>query len=183
MMSVFFGADAKLSLITEAAKKWVMEKYHVESPVCQVATYLYAGAKVIAGHEQALQFIEDNKDDVGIRRTKRIPVAGAFHTPLMESAKDVLKEAISNTTVRQPRILVYSNINGLVYSQEHHVRKYLPRQIVRSCAWEQAMNKMFPYRDEAYMPRTFECGPSANLCGILKKINGKAGRKASHVRA
>jgi hypothetical protein len=52
MMTVFFGADNKVSLSREAAKKWTQEQFGIERPVCVTASYLYAGAKVLAGHEQ-----------------------------------------------------------------------------------------------------------------------------------
>ena len=53
MMSVFFGASANLGLATEVARKWIREKQGVENPVCNVANFLYSGAKVIAGHKEA----------------------------------------------------------------------------------------------------------------------------------
>lgn len=55
MMTVFFGASFREGLACQAAKKFVEEKYGIAFPVCQVANYLYAGAKVIAGHEQVLE--------------------------------------------------------------------------------------------------------------------------------
>ena len=50
MMTVFYGADAKLGLACNAAKKWVEERHGIEKPVCQIANYLYVGAKTIGGH-------------------------------------------------------------------------------------------------------------------------------------
>jgi [acyl-carrier-protein] S-malonyltransferase len=52
MMSVFFGRDNRIGLATQAAKKWIEEKQGVQDPVCNVANYLYAGAKVIAGNNE-----------------------------------------------------------------------------------------------------------------------------------
>ncbi len=52
MMTVFFGANAKLGLACEAARRWVEERAGISDPICQVANFLYTGAKVIAGHEQ-----------------------------------------------------------------------------------------------------------------------------------
>ena len=52
MMTVFFGANAKLGLACEAARKWTAEKFSIPNPVCQVANFLYSGSKVIAGHEE-----------------------------------------------------------------------------------------------------------------------------------
>lgn len=52
MMTVFFGADNDVSLAVRTAQKWIGEKHDIETPVCQVANYLYMGAKVIAGHDE-----------------------------------------------------------------------------------------------------------------------------------
>lgn len=58
---------------------------------------------------QALDFIEHNKNDFGIRRTKRLPVSGAFHTDLMKPAVHLFKEALKDVTVERPRVPVFSN--------------------------------------------------------------------------
>ena len=52
MMTVFFGADHKIGLACEAARKWVEENHNIGKPVCQIANFLYSGAKVIAGHNE-----------------------------------------------------------------------------------------------------------------------------------
>ena len=61
---------------------------------------------------QALDFIEHNKNDFGIRRTKRLPVSGAFHTDLMKPAVQLFKEALKDVTVERPRVPVYSNVDN-----------------------------------------------------------------------
>ena len=73
MMTIFTMSGGNVGLACDAARKWVKEQHQIQRPVCEVANHLYAGAKVIAGHTQALEFIEQNKKDFGIRRTKRIP--------------------------------------------------------------------------------------------------------------
>ena len=71
----------------------VYKAQHLE----QVANHLYCGAKVVGGHEHALKFLEANKTDFKIRRTKRLAVSGAFHTPLMAPALEVFGAAVSQT--------------------------------------------------------------------------------------
>jgi len=52
MMTIFYGADAKLGLARSAAQKWVEERHGIEKPVCQIANFLYEGAKAIGGHTE-----------------------------------------------------------------------------------------------------------------------------------
>ncbi|TRY64339.1 hypothetical protein TCAL_00453 [Tigriopus californicus] len=181
MMTIFFGAKNNVSLGLQAAKKWVEEKHGIDTPVCLVANHLYAGAKVVAGHEETLRFLESNHQDFGIRRVKRLPVSGGFHTSLMGPAVPIFKETLNVCNVMDPRIPVYSNIKNLVYTKRGLILKYLPKQMVRPVAWEQTMNNMFRYEEPEFLPNIVECGPGKALSGILFKINGKAGRRTTRV--
>ena len=70
------------------------------------------GWQVIGGHELALRFLEQNKSDFKIRRSARLPVSGAFHTPLMEPAVEPFKLALNNTKIKDPRVPIYSNYDN-----------------------------------------------------------------------
>jgi len=177
MISVFFGRNANLGLACEAARKWTLENHGLREPVCHVANFLYAGAKVLAGHDACLTFVEENKADFGIRRVKRLAVSGAFHTPLMQPAAEVLKEAVAKTAVSNPRVPVYSNVEGKVYRRAEHVRRLLPRQVVCQVKWEQSMQTLFKYEKDEWMPTVYECGPGQTLAGILAKCQGKAAKR------
>merc|ERR1719369_1711181 len=112
MMSVFIGADNKLKFGLQVAKEWCDRELNMPDPVCQIANHLYCGAKVVAGHVEALEFLDKNKQDFRIRKTKRLPVSGAFHTPLMLPAVLPFKEALRSTRISKPRIPVYSNVDN-----------------------------------------------------------------------
>ena len=112
MMTVFVGADGDLGFGCQAAVEWVRRHHDIEQPVCQVANHLYCGAKVVGGHEMALRFLESNKADFKLRRTTRLPVSGAFHTPLMQPAVEPFKLALNNTRIKDPRIPIYSNYDN-----------------------------------------------------------------------
>ena len=109
MMTVFVGADSELGFGCEVAAEWVKRHHDIEDPVCQVANHLFCGAKVIGGHTEALKFLEQNKADFKIRKTTRLPVSGAFHTPLMAPALEPFSLALQNTKVLNPRVPIYSN--------------------------------------------------------------------------
>ena len=112
MMTVFIGANNELGFGCKVAAEWCRRQHDIEDAVCQIANHLYCGAKVIGGHEEALQFLEQNKADFKIRKTVRLPVSGAFHTPLMYPALEPFQLALDNTRVTDPRIPIYSNYDN-----------------------------------------------------------------------
>uniref|UniRef100_A0A669CHV6 Malonyl-CoA-acyl carrier protein transacylase, mitochondrial n=1 Tax=Oreochromis niloticus TaxID=8128 RepID=A0A669CHV6_ORENI len=74
----------------------------MENPVCSVANYLFPDGRVIAGHQQALDFLQENSRRLKFMRTKTLPVSGAFHTELMASATEPLREVLRQVEVSQP---------------------------------------------------------------------------------
>ncbi|CAF0937386.1 unnamed protein product, partial [Didymodactylos carnosus] len=117
MMSVFIGHETKLGLAMEAAREWCQKYMKIDEPVVQVANHLYGECKVLAGHKEALQFIAHNYKEFNIRRIKYLPVSGAFHTPLMQSAKLKLINVLDKINMKPPIIQVMSNISGKAHSK------------------------------------------------------------------
>uniref|UniRef100_A0AAZ1XR68 Malonyl-CoA-acyl carrier protein transacylase, mitochondrial n=1 Tax=Oreochromis aureus TaxID=47969 RepID=A0AAZ1XR68_OREAU len=74
----------------------------MENPVCSVANYRFPDGRVIAGHQQALDFLQENSRRLKFMRTKTLPVSGAFHTELMASATEPLREVLRQVEVSQP---------------------------------------------------------------------------------
>lgn len=100
----------------------------------------------------------------------------------MRPAADLLRETLKSIPIHDPRIPVYSNMEGYVFTREKVIRRMLGKQVMLACKWEQCLNKMFDYTHAELFPKTMACGPgAAALCGMLMKINGKAGRKATAV--
>lgn len=92
---------------------------------------------------QALEYLEANYKQYKIRKVKRLPVSGAFHSQLMEPAKEVFEKALKKSEIKDPAIWVYSNVDGHVYRNAEHIRKQLPKQvsqIVHCCAF---LNQIF----------------------------------------
>ena len=147
----------------------------------QVANFLYAGAKTLAGHDLALQFIAENKQDFGIRKVKKLPVSGAFHTPLMKEAVLPFKEALAVAQLNPPRISVYSNVSGEEYRDLNEISRILPKQMTSAVKWEQIVGRLYNYETDSLYPTTFECGPGTSLSFMNEKINGKAARLTSSI--
>nr|KAG5707459.1 hypothetical protein BaRGS_011963 [Batillaria attramentaria] len=174
MMTVFLSRQAKLKTAMLAAREYCSQRCNIEEPVCTIANYLYPECKVIAGHTEALDFIEKNAKAFGIRRTKRLPVSGAFHTSLMASAKQPLKEAISRVHLKKPEVPVYSNVTAAMYRHPKDVAKLLPEQVTSPVKWEQLMHVMYSRISGENFPQTFEMGPGSQLGVMLKLTNLKA---------
>lgn len=93
MLTVWLAPDASLGHALLRAREHAART--VPEPVCQVANYLYPGCKVVAGDEEALQFVERSGGSFGVRRSARVRVAGAWHTPLMAPAEERLRRALA----------------------------------------------------------------------------------------
>uniref|UniRef100_A0A147B8T5 [acyl-carrier-protein] S-malonyltransferase n=1 Tax=Alectorobius mimon TaxID=360319 RepID=A0A147B8T5_9ACAR len=104
MMTVFLLPTAKPNYICHLAREWCIRKGK-EKPVCSVANYLFANCKVVAGHDEALHFIETNARDLGIKKYKRLEVSGAFHTNLMAPAQKALAKALRAIHIDPPALL------------------------------------------------------------------------------
>lgn len=182
MALTVYGPDTNLGDACKQAQQWCLDK-GVESPYCGIANYMYPHCKVIAGNVEALEFLEKNSKPLKIRRMKRLTVAGAFHSPLMESAVEPFTKALKSIQIQDPIIKVYSNIDGKPYKHASHILHQLPKQIVRPVKWEQTMHEIYERQQGVNFPLTFECGPGKALVPVLEKVNSKAAQTAHNVFA
>ncbi|XP_061920801.1 malonyl-CoA-acyl carrier protein transacylase, mitochondrial [Entelurus aequoreus] len=153
----------------------------LEEPVCSVANYLFPDGRVIAGHKEALGFLQQNSRHLHFARTKMLPVSGAFHTDLMASAAEPLKDVLRQLEVRRPEINVYSNVDGKRYMSDGHVRRQLVKQLVSPVKWEQSLHEIFERAQGQKFPHTYEVGPGRQLGATLLKCNRKAFGAYTHV--
>ncbi|XP_077566210.1 malonyl-CoA-acyl carrier protein transacylase, mitochondrial [Stigmatopora nigra] len=157
--------------------------FGMEDPVCSVATYLFPDGRVIAGHRQALDFLQQNARHFHLIRTKMLPVGGAFHTKLMSAATEPLADVLRQVEVRRPEINVYSNIDGKRYMSDAHVRSRLTSQLTAPVKWEQTLHEMFERARGERFPRVYEVGPGRHLGATLQRCNRKAFDGYLHVDA
>ena len=182
MMSVFIGRETKLSLAMEAAREWCQRYMKIDVPCIQIANHMYAECKVLAGHKEALQFIAHNYQVFGIRRIKYLPVSGAFHTPLMASAKLKLMKALDKVELQPPLIQVMSNVTGRRHVNDIAViKRFLSQQLTKSVLWEQIVHKIYQRSKTNAFPNTYECGPGRQLGYLLRLNNNRAFQQYQHV--
>jgi [acyl-carrier-protein] S-malonyltransferase len=176
MMTVISGNDGKVKQACEMAREYCARSgMSIDESVCSISNHLFPHAKVIGGHQKALEFIELHGKDFGIKRMKRLAVSGAFHTAIMRPAYDDLKKALQKMPIKTPQIGVYSNITGDLYRDADQIRKSLARHVYMPVQWEQTMQKMYQdIRIDDELPVTFECGPQNNMTTMLGMVNLKA---------
>ncbi|KAM9334483.1 malonyl-CoA-acyl carrier protein transacylase, mitochondrial [Symphorus nematophorus] len=180
MLSVIGRPQAQYKHACVQAKEYCKSQ-GIEEPVCSVANYLFPDGRVIAGHQKALDFLQKNSRHLQFMRTKPLPVSGAFHTELMESATEPLREVLRQIEVRRPEISVYSNVDGKRYMSESHVRRQLVKQLVSPVKWEQTLHEIYERTQGQKFPHTYEVGPGKQLGATLQKCNRKAFTNYAHV--
>lgn len=173
MATVLLQPDSELGYAMKMAKEWCVER-GVENPDCVVANYLFPHCKVISGSKEALRYIEQNLKKFKLKKIKKIPTYGAFHSSLMNSAVEPFERALKKILIEEPIIGVYSNVDGKRYRTPTHILKQLPQQIVKPVRWEQTMHIFYDRNKDVSQPRTFICGPGDALRTILRQVNASA---------
>jgi [acyl-carrier-protein] S-malonyltransferase len=134
------------------------------------ANYNCPGQLVISGHFNAVEKACEKLKAAGARRAVILPVGGAFHSPLMEPAKEELKKAIEKTTFYQPSCHIYQNVVARAVYNQDEIKKNLVDQLTLPVRWTQSIQSMI--KDGA--TRFTEVGPGKVLQGLIAKIDKKA---------
>ena len=131
------------------------------------ANYNCPGQLVISGAIPAVEAACAKLSEAGARRAMLLPVGGAFHSPLMEPAREELAAAIEATNFNTPICPVYQNVNAQAVSDPNEIKKNLVLQLTGAVKWTQIMEKMLA--DGAN--HIIEVGPGRVLQGLFKKVN------------
>ncbi|MBG38903.1 MAG: [acyl-carrier-protein] S-malonyltransferase [Cryomorphaceae bacterium] len=131
------------------------------------ANYNCPGQLVISGSIPAVEKACAKLSEAGARRAMVLPVGGAFHSPLMEPAREELAAAIEATTFNAPICPVYQNVNAQPISDPLEIKKNLVLQLTGAVKWTQIMERILS--DGA--SHIIEVGPGRVLQGLFKKVN------------
>lgn len=130
------------------------------------ANYNCPGQLVISGSNKGVEIACEKLKAAGAKRALPLQVGGAFHSPLMEPAREELADAIQHTKFGSPICPVYQNVNALPSTDVETIKKNLIAQLTAPVRWTQSVQNMV--KDGA---TTFiECGPGKVLQGLVKKI-------------
>lgn len=135
--------------------------------VVVAANYNCPGQLVISGAIPAVEEACEKLTEAGARRAMILPVGGAFHSPLMEPAREELAAAIEATEFKTPICPVYQNVAANAISNPDEIKKNLVAQLTAPVRWTQTMNQMIA--DGA--SEVIEVGPGKVLQGLFKKVD------------
>jgi len=131
------------------------------------ANYNCPGQLVISGEIDAINRACETLKEAGARRALVLPVGGAFHSPLMEPAREELAAAIENTVFSKPNCPIYQNVTAKAVLEENEIKSNLISQLTAPVRWTQTVQHMI--EDGATL--FTEVGPGKVLQGLVKKIN------------
>ena len=138
--------------------------------VVVAANYNCPGQLVISGEVDAINVACETLKEEGARRALVLPVGGAFHSPLMEPAREQLANAIENTTFSAPNCPIYQNVTAHAVSDEKAIKANLISQLTAPVKWTQSVQQMISDGASSFT----EVGPGKVLQGLVKKINREA---------
>jgi len=160
MAAVLALADDKVEAVCKEVQKETGE-------VVVPANYNCPGQLVISGSLKGIDIACERMKAAGAKRAVVLPVGGAFHSPLMEPAKEELKTAIEKTTFHQPTSHVYQNVVAKAVYDREEIKQNLIDQLTDAVRWTQSVQAMI--KDGA--SRFTEVGPGKVLQGLVQKID------------
>jgi [acyl-carrier-protein] S-malonyltransferase len=134
------------------------------------ANYNSPGQIVISGSIEGIDKAIEILKEKGAKRAIKLAVGGAFHSPLMESARLELEEAIKNTAFSKPICPVYQNVNAKPSVDPGSIKSNLVSQLTSPVQWTQTVLNMISDGATSFI----EAGPGCVLSGLIKKINRDA---------
>jgi [acyl-carrier-protein] S-malonyltransferase len=138
--------------------------------VVVAANYNCPGQLVISGEVEAINRACEAMKEAGARRALVLPVGGAFHSPMMEPAREELAAAIENTTFSKPNCPIYQNVTASAIIDETEIKANLISQLTAPVRWTQSVQQMIADGATLFT----EVGPGKVLQGLVKKIDRSA---------
>ncbi len=146
----------------------VVEEICVSTPgIVVAANYNCPGQLVISGEVEAVNTACESLKEAGARRALLLPVGGAFHSPLMEPAREELAAAIEDTVFTAPACPIYQNVSTTAVTDPSEMKKNLIAQLTAPVKWTQSVQNMIADGATQFI----EVGPGNVLQGLVKKVD------------
>jgi len=133
------------------------------------ANYNCPGQLVISGSNEGINIACEKLTEAGARRAIKLPVGGAFHSPLMEPARAELEQAIDETNFAKGVCAIYQNVTATAITNPEEIKENLKKQLTASVLWTQTMQQMIADG----LSSVTEVGPGKVLQGLFKKVDRK----------
>ena len=156
-MAAIIGLDSKI------IEKCCEEQNGIVVP----ANYNSSNQIVISGERNAIENICQTLNEIGAKRTVILPVSGAFHSPIMNSAKESLEKAIHTTQFNNPICPIYQNVSATGITDKNELKNNLIDQLTSPVRWFQTIEKMIMDGATEFL----EIGPGNVLSGLNRRIN------------
>ncbi|KUG09787.1 ACP S-malonyltransferase [Solirubrum puertoriconensis] len=164
------GTMAAILGLDDAAVERICQEITQGGNVVVAANYNCPGQLVISGSKLGIEQACEALKAAGAKRALPLPVGGAFHSPLMQSAEAALAEAIGRTTFSAGRCAVYQNVDAAPHTNPDEIRQNLISQLTAPVRWTQSVQRMTQDGTTEFV----ECGPGKVLQGLVKKISPQA---------
>ena len=158
---------AILGLPDETVEK-ICAETTAEGNLVVAANYNCPGQIVISGTTEGIRIACEALKAAGAKRALPLSVGGAFHSPLMQPAKEELEAAILATSFSAPRCPVYQNVDAKPHTDPEEIKNNLILQLTAPVLWTASVQNMLAAGVEEFT----ECGPGNVLQGLIKKIKG-----------
>jgi [acyl-carrier-protein] S-malonyltransferase len=159
---------AILGLSAEQVEKTCREAS--SAGVIQPANFNAPGQVVISGEIAAVEAAMERAQQKGASRVIKLPVSGAFHSPLMQEASAKMAQLLQAASVQPAQIPVVTNVTGATVLQADEIREALTRQMTSAVLWEKGVETMWNRGARTFV----ELGPSRVLSGLIRRIEKEA---------
>lgn len=161
------GTMAAIIGLPDEKVEEICQEVSKEGKVVIPANYNCPGQLVISGDKEGIEVACEKLKAAGAKRALPLKVGGAFHSPLMQPAKDELQKAIEATTVNTPQCPVYQNVDGKPYTDAAKIKANLIAQLTSSVRWTTTVQNMIVDGATDFT----ECGPGKALQGMIGRIS------------
>ncbi|WP_373732300.1 ACP S-malonyltransferase [Bacteroides heparinolyticus] len=145
----------------------ICEQVSKEGDIVVAANFNCPGQLVISGSMEGINKACELLKGAGAKRALPLKVGGAFHSPLMQPAKDELQAAIEATSFNAPKCPVYQNVDAKAHTDAEEIKQNLIAQLTSSVRWTESAQNMIAAGADEFV----ECGPGKALQGMLGRIN------------
>lgn len=161
------GTMAAIIALPDEKVEEVCSEISKDGKVVVPANYNCPGQLVISGSKEGIEEACEKLKAAGAKRALPLKVGGAFHSPLMQPAKDELEKAIEATEFKAPLCPVYQNVDALPHTDPAEIKANLKAQLTSSVRWTKSVQNMIADGADEFV----ECGPGRALRGMIGRID------------